>query len=242
MDFPSHKSRPVAVVFNPVPDQKSTFEIGKPITPYEPQFNGMSSAGFGYYRFIHYKGRRFLFCAQTGLNGSELLEVASDRLRGLVNATTSYNKLCPDRNRNGVIEPAEMQESPNHTNGPLPWWDDELNLYVADSQCIWRIPFEGFDPAGIPIYDTRHAKLLLTSLKERASQNPDATLIPWEGAILSFMVDRQQNIYVLWSSGADRIKRDQGFLDKGHRLAKFSPQGKLLWEYRNIVATHHASW
>lgn len=242
MDFQTHRAHPVAVVYDPPPDRKSVFHADQPGSSYEPQFIGFAGGGFGLYRFIHYQGRTFVHLSQTCLNGSELSELRNGVLHGLVNVCKSFAVLATDWNQNDRIDPPEIQKHSIHHNGENAWWDDELTLYLVSDSDVWKIPLEGFDPNGVPIYHASHARLLLTKTKDWIKDNPGATWLPWEGAIERIMVDAETNLYLLWNGGVDRIQRGQGFLDKGHRLAKFSPQGKLLWEYRNICVSFPASW
>jgi len=201
-------------------------------------------------RFIHVKDRTFLYRGQ-----GNLYELVKDRfiprvLFSMEKPAMTGNPYWPqhmvmgiDTNENGSIEPGEMQLCPVEGGaGWMAWIADNLDIYCGDWNSIWRLPFEGFDSHGVPVYKMDHLVLLLTRQPERLAKSPGAHLFPMPGNPDCWMTDADGNLYVLMNNGQERIKRDESHLDKGHGLVKFSPDMHVLWEYRNVVVGMGACW
>ena len=207
-------------------------------------------SGGGNTRVIHFQGRTFIAKA-----GGSIYEMVHDHavLRVWFGRTHfgpregwdgSIMGIGIDRNENGKIEPAESELSV--VNGGCNWYTwvgDNLDIYLGDTIRVWKLPFEGFDVNGVPNYQMAHAKMLFSRSAAERTQHPGALDYPVPvGAPNVFMVDSQGNMYVAMSAGPQRIKRGQSLLDSGHSIIKISPAGKLLWEYRNVVADMGSSW
>lgn len=236
IDYATGKSWPVAALLDddPDPSQADTYRA--------PMFLGVYRHGFS--RVIHFQGRRFL---AGGVSRIGLYELFPDRLVGLVaggqiNVNGAWrNVLGIDKNRDGRLELSEMQFIPGGNFYWGNWIDDNLNIYLQDADIsLWKLPFEGFDQHGVPIYHAEHAQLLLTGDKQLQAQHPTAGKLPFTGGLGHCMVDHDGNIYIF--GGGGRFVRGQGYLDKGACLAKFTPQGKLCWEYRNVLSGGSFNW
>lgn len=200
-------------------------------------------------RFIHFKGRTFLMRAGGNLyemvKGRFVPRVTVTQLPGITHNPYWVNNLLIgiDRNEDGKIDPGETQPGPvSGGNGWMAWFADNLDIYCGDWQGLWKLPFEGFDQHGVPIYRMEHCTLLLTTQQDQLAKHPGARLFPTPGNPDTWMTDAQGNIYLVMNGGQDRIKRGQPYLDKGHRLVKLSPDLQVLWEYRNVVVGMGAAW
>jgi hypothetical protein len=234
LDYRTGKARPVAVV------------MAEPATKYPsewwPRLDGMEEGGHRFARVIHFQGRTFLYVAANTWFRA-LYEIKNDRLVGLwaLGLDEHGQVLGTDHNGNSRIDPDEIEKF----DFPISYWGawvaDNLDIYTGGSRQLWKISCVGFNADGTPRYDIAGAKLLLTDDKNLQAKYPGATLLTFPGSIEHAMADHAGNVYVMINNGSDRIRRDQGFLDKGHRIVKYSPDGKLLWEYRNVVVSHTAS-
>jgi len=231
IDYATGKTWPTAVVY----DDGDRGQVG----PLYGHWEG---------RFIHFKGRTFLMRDRSlweWQNRRFVPRVTFDLFGPTVTDNPNWNlhmMMGIDRNENGKFEPAELQFCPvDGGAGWMGWVADNLDIYCGDWRSIWRLPFEGFDAHGLPIYNMEHRQLLLSTEPDRIAKE-GGQLFPGTGSPDTWMVDHDGNIYVVMNSGLDRIVRGQGYLDKGHRLVKFSPDLCVLWEYRNLVVGMHGSW
>ena len=135
-----------------------------------------------------------------------------------------------DMNNDGQAQPEEMQD----TKLPKYYWtpivDQGLNLYnysgtqwhaqggakVTKPYAIVKYPFAGFNAQGGLQYGA----------PQEVAVDSDG------GAIAAWMVDDAGATYALVSGGSlERGVRAQG---SGHRVVKFAPDGRKLWEYHNV--------
>ena len=200
-------------------------------------------------RFIHFQGRTFLMRGQGSLyelkNGRIIPRVSFTYVPGITHNPywTTNIMLAIDRNEDGKFDPSEMQHAMlDGGNGWMGWIADNLDMYLGDWNSFWKLPFEGFDEHGVPKYDMTHVKLIMSTDSTLLAQHPGAKPFPVPGHPDCWMVDAEGNYYFTMTTGEARIKRGQGYLDKGHRLVKISPELKVLWEYRNLVVGMGSSW
>ncbi len=210
------------------------------------QIGPISGAWSGH--FIHFQGRTFLAQGEGNLyevkDGRFVLRVQTVFTPGITRNPywTNTLHLGLDRNGDGKIDAGEMQTYPLLGGaGWLAWIADNLDIYCGDWTGIWKMPFEGFDVAGVPIYHTSHMRLLFTTDKARLAAG-EGRPFPVPGVPDRWWLDSAGNMYLLMSAGENRIKRGQPYLDKGHRLVKLSPNLHVLWEYRNLVVGMGACW
>jgi DNA-binding beta-propeller fold protein YncE len=211
---------------------------------------------------VHVAGRAFITGSGSFAHIQGITEMVNDRFVPLVtfgkrncrkdyNWGTCYATLNVDRNRNGIIEPGEEEVMPTNWGGLWPprllAVAPNLDLYIGSGtyQYLLRVPFEGFDAAGAPRYTFAHQQMIFVGQQERLKDYPGAKLYPFGtpyGAVIEDVtVDNAGSIYMLINNGDKVIKRGETVLDKGHRLVKFTANGDILWEYRNIVVSHPAS-
>ncbi len=232
LDYHTGKARPSAVVY----DDGDRGQVG-------PVYGSWEA------RFIHFQGRTFLMRAQGSLselkNGRLIPRVSFPSVPGITHNPYWVNNimLAIDRNEDGKFDSAEMQHAMlDGGNGWLGWVADNLDMYLGDWNSFWKLPFEGFDARGVPNYDMTHVKLLMATDDKLLAAHPGAKPFPVPGHPDAWMVDSEGNYYFTMTTGEGRIKRGQGYLDKGHRLVKLSPRLDVLWEYRNLVVGMGACW
>jgi hypothetical protein len=180
--------------------------------------------------FVNLQGRKFLVIGNLGLtiweevNGVYLPRLAS-----------GDNKLWIDANNDSKVQPDEITPVKNFPFNVF-WYisaDDNLNLYQSSGiawhaqggekttkpYSIVRWDFLGFNDKGGLRYGD-YAKLTVMAT------DPDG------GAIAGVAVGDDGSYYALVSGGTlERGQRAQG---SGHKVAKFSADGKKLWEYQNV--------
>jgi len=185
--------------------------------------------------FVNYKGRKFLFVGSQGLGIYELVgERFTPRLWAFRDEKGA-NKLWIDTNNDGRVQAEEVQPA---ARSWVYYWtpvvDQNMNLYSFDGvqwHCqggaktvqpysIVRWEFQGFnDKGGLTYGDPAKPTIVAT--------DPDGGAV---GGVLTD--DDGSNVYVLVSGGSlERGVRAQG---SGHRVVKFSRDGKKLWEYQNV--------
>ncbi len=190
--------------------------------------------------FVNLQGRKFLVCGNRGLTIYEQVgeafipRLAYLPLKGGKRAEKA-GSLWIDADNDGRVQPNEIAATKGF--GFAYYWtpvvDDRLHLYspVGDRWSlhggtkstkpydIVRWDFLGFnDRGGLRYGDYANPTVVAT--------DPDG------GAVASVAVGDDGSSYALVSGGSlERSQRAQG---SGHRLVKFSPDGKKLWEYGNV--------
>ncbi len=184
--------------------------------------------------FARAGGRTFLW-ARDASPGPVLYEKLGDRfVPRLALDSPSKGHWWLDDNNDGRVQPEERRQG-----RPLPglWlghpMDSHLNFYWDEGvrwanqggagttrpYRILRWDFLGFnDRGGLMYADPGQPRLV--------AEDADG------GAVSSYTVDHEGNLFVLVSGGS--LARGQRAQGSGHRVVAFSPVGDKLWEYRNV--------
>jgi hypothetical protein len=190
--------------------------------------------------FVNLQGRKFLVCGNRGLTIYEQVgeafvpRLAYLPLKGGKRAEKA-GSLWSDADNDGRVQPNEIAAT--KAFGFSYYWtpvvDDRLNLYssVGDKWSlhggkkstkpydIVRWDFLGFNDRG--------------GLRYGDCANPTVVAaVPDGGAVASVALGNDGSLYALISGGS--LERGQRFQGSGHRLVKFSSDGKKLWEYRKV--------
>jgi hypothetical protein len=181
--------------------------------------------------FVVLKGRNFLWVSSPG--GQTLYEKVGDEFVPRMAMSKKPLQTWIDSDNDGQPEDGEMLKDFNFGNF---YWgtpiDGHLSLY-QHSGVTWHAqggskttaPYSiqrwdclGFNDKGGLVY-ADPAKLTTVATDEDG------------GAVAAYTPDAEGNLYVMVSGGSlQRGQREQG---SGHRVVKFGPDGKKLWEYHN---------
>jgi hypothetical protein len=182
---------------------------------------------------VNYKGRKFIWVREVGYGA--LHEVVGGGLIPRMVIQEGNKPWWIDRNNDGRVQDDELFKNPGSMG--FPWMgipmDARLNIYGYTGD---RWANQGNPPSSKPFQVLRwdclgfnaQGGLQFSDPKKPTLLANDAT----GGWLSDLHVDDEGNAYALVSGGSlERGVRAQG---SGHRVVKYSPMGKVLWEYHNV--------
>ena len=207
---------------------------------------GRAALGNGRLYFRKWGGRTFGIQAGCGL----VFEMVGDRILPRVKLgrrrwpwqrkpSQGYDKewVWRDRNLDGVMQNDEYEFG----DWPSAWsWmggyvDDQGHMVLHNQQThstvpwhvpgVLRVPFEGLDKNGLPIYRWASAKWVLKATARDKEVGLDGK--PYEFEPSTYMQDRAGNFYVSDCGGPDSYWLRQ---KKAFSIRKYTKGGRLLWK------------
>ena len=186
--------------------------------------------GYAHLYFRKWGGRMFAVNPAFGWVAEIVGEKIVPRARLIVGRwdrrTKTYGKasVWRDRNMDGRMQKEEHETGnwPSASNYHDGYLDKDGNMFIPNQRMgILKVPFQGLDQNGIPLYHWSSARWVLKLTGKDKEPGTDRKLYPFEPS--TYIEDQEGNFYVtdcgnIWATPKDFSVR------------KYSPNGELLWK------------